>query len=127
MKPTLWNYFRAGGALCSWLSPAMLLSVLIIPAMSVFLVSNFIDTLISSNEDTRPTLKCVGIQQDMLHVKSLVSSGLKHKGSEDGSCGHYGFILVTDEEREAPWVTVASPGCRMCHSWDWTQYASFLL
>ena len=57
MKPALWNYFRAGGALCSRLSPAMLLSVLIIPAKSVFLASNFIDTLISSNEDTLPTLK----------------------------------------------------------------------
>ena len=60
LKPILWTYFQAGGVLCSWLSPAMLLNVLIIPAKSVFLVCNFIDTLISSNEDTLPTLKCCG-------------------------------------------------------------------
>ena len=60
VKPILWTYFQAGGIPCLWLSLAMLLNVLIIPAKLVFLVRNFIDTLISSNEDTLPTLKCRG-------------------------------------------------------------------
>lgn len=90
----------------------------------------FIDTLISSNEDTTTHTELLRWEFNKIHrMLSLHSAeGWRHKGSINDSCWcSCCFVLVTDEEIEAQWFTVTAPSYEMWRNWDWTQCVLFLL